>query len=123
MGVIQHHAIIVTSFCERDATEAHAKAVELHMTVSALTASPVNDYFSFAVFPDGSKEGWMASAEGNEQRNALVAWLNEQAYEDGSNALRFVEVSYGECGMYARTNCNKDQAGVGPDYNPWNPDC
>lgn len=57
MGIICHHAIVVTS-CFGDVIEkAHAEAVDHFIeNVSPLGPEMTNRYRSFCVFPDGSKE-------------------------------------------------------------------
>jgi len=105
MSYVQHHAIIVTSFDTNEIAAAHAKAVELGMLVSPLTQlGGLNGYRHFAVFPDGSKEGWPESAEGDRQRRELVTWMQARRHADGSNDLQFVEMSYGDAGFTARSN-------------------
>lgn len=96
MGQILHHAIVVTSWKDALLEEAHRVAGQYNEHVSPISAETVNGYRSFCVFPDGSKEGWQQSREGNEGRNALIKWMNEHKYEDGSTALSWVEVAYNE---------------------------
>jgi hypothetical protein len=90
MGYIRHHAIVVTSWKKELLEEAHAKAVELGMSVSDVTAEVTNGYRSFFVAPDGSKEGWGTSDRGDENRTALIEW-----FKDKAGYLDWVEVSYG----------------------------
>lgn len=91
MGYMFHDAIIVTA-CDLGA--AHARAVEIFATfddspstfkgetlVSDLTPAAVNGYQSFAVFPDGSKEGWWTSAEGDRCRAELIAYLKSEGVD------------------------------------------
>jgi len=66
------------------------------MSVSEVVESPTNSRFSFAVFPDGSKEGWEQSNVGDAQRANLIKWLDRQRYEDGSSPFDWVEVQYGD---------------------------
>jgi hypothetical protein len=98
MGYIRHHAIIVTSGIDELIEAAHeqARACFTAEQVSPIAESPVNGYRSFFVAPDGSKEGWEASAMGDGQRDEFVGWLNRQRYGDGSTSLRWVEVQYGD---------------------------
>ncbi len=56
--------------------------------MSELSSSALNSYWSFAVFPDGSKEGWSDSDKGDERRRNIV----KAASEEG---LNFVEVCFG----------------------------
>ncbi len=97
MGYIVHHAIVVTTYKDRMARHAHAEAELLGLVVSAIAPSPLNGYSSFCIFPDGSKEGWPESDEGDSQRSRWIEWAKSQAFEDGSSALSWVEVQYGEC--------------------------
>jgi hypothetical protein len=97
MGYMRHHAILITTFSEEDIKSAHEKAVEIFGdTVSEVRESKINGYRSFAVFPDGSKEGWTDSDAGDSQRAQFVAWLNEHRYEDNSTSYDWVEVQYGD---------------------------
>lgn len=84
MGYYRHHAIVVTDMTFRripgapmvqPIDRAHAKAVELGMTVTPLVSSPLNGFESFMIAPDGSKEGWHDSDKGDAAREAWVAWL------------------------------------------------
>lgn len=97
MGVMVHHAIVVSSW-KRDLLErAHLQAEMLMgRLVTPIVTTEHNGVGSFAVLPDGSKEGWEPSDLGDGQRDALDKWLRSQAYEDGSNALEWVEVAFGE---------------------------
>ncbi|AIK69270.1 hypothetical protein PBI_MINERVA_61 [Mycobacterium phage Minerva] len=96
MGYMRHHAIVVTSWDQKLLAEAHAKAVELGACVSPLVDGRINMYQSFLVAPDGSKEGWDTSDEGDAQREALVEWLDAQCYDDDSTCLSWVEVQFGD---------------------------
>jgi hypothetical protein len=94
MGYIRHHAIIVTSFGSAYINAAHAEARRLFPYTTEIAVSPVNEYYSFLVPPDGSKEGWPESDESDANRDALIAWLDQQRCEDGSSNLDWVEVVY-----------------------------
>ena len=96
MGYMRHHAIVVTSWSDELMEKAHAKARKIFPTVSDLMNGSINGYLTFAIPPDGSKEGWGESADGDSRRDSFVAWLKEQAYDDGSSALAWVEVQYGD---------------------------
>lgn len=102
MGYIKHHTIVVTTGLDSMMPIAHNKAKEIFATgVSEIIKSNINGYLSFFVCPDGSKEGWQESTEGDERRKVFVEWIQKQAYEDGSNSLSFVEVFYGEDNGYS----------------------
>jgi hypothetical protein len=70
MGYMRHHAIIVTSWKRELLEQAHARAVELGMSVSEVTGEVTNSYRSFLVAPDGSKEGWDTSDDLQELQRA-----------------------------------------------------
>lgn len=93
MGYMRHHAIIVTTkYGGREAiVPAHLKAIDLFdpRQVSEIAEAPVNGYYSFCIFPDGSKEGWDDSDTGDRARDAMVEWLVGQS-------LDWVEVQYAD---------------------------
>lgn len=97
MGYRCHHAIVVTSWGALD--KAHEKAVSLFgisSQVTPIVGPVINGYTSFMIGPDGSKEGWEPSNVGDLKRDAFCAWLDEQAYEDGSSCFQWAEVQYGD---------------------------
>ena len=97
MGYMRHHAIIVTSWDTARLQEAHEAARErLGEEVSEIVPSRMNGYGSFLVAPDGSKEGWADSDDGEAQRDAFVAWLNDESWEDGSSPFDWVLVQFGD---------------------------
>lgn len=96
MGYMRHHAIVVTSSAPELLKAAHAKAVELGMSVTNLTAEVTNGYRSFLVAPDGSNEGWRESDAGDARRDQFTAWLDEQRYDDDSTSLGWVEVQFND---------------------------
>lgn len=96
MGIIHHHAMIITGHGQHPRlADARAFAVSLGMLVSEIGESSINSYAHFAVFPDGSKEGWEESEVGDQQRASLRQWI---ASQPEPSRLRWVEVSYGELG-------------------------
>ncbi len=103
MGHIKHHGIAVTSSIDELIKEAHdqAKSIFKEQT-SGILNSETNGYKSFFIAPDGSKEGWHTSCEGDRQRDKFVEWVNSKAYEDGSNSISFCEFSYGEDNGYCK---------------------
>jgi hypothetical protein len=94
MGWIRHHGIVVTSRKAELLKEAHAMACTTFATVTSIVASPINGYATFFIAPDGSKEGWADSELGDKKRDAFVKWMDAQAYEDGSNALAWLEYEH-----------------------------
>lgn len=102
MSYLCHHAIIVTGSLDAGPflLQAHAKAMRLFTShVSPLVHSTVNGIASFFVAPDGSKEGWNMSDEGDRQRAEFVRYLrDEQVDEDGYPRFPWAEVQYGDQG-------------------------
>lgn len=100
MGYIKHNAIVVTGSMHdsHKLHKAYDKARELfgYNGVSDILQSPLNNYISFFIAPDGSKEGWDDSNEGDSKRKQLADYIDSLAYGDGSTSVQFVDVSYDE---------------------------
>lgn len=72
MGYIRHHTIVVTGYVE-NLSKAHQLAKEIFGSlVSEIIQSNVNGYESFFVAPDGSKEGWEESDNGDKNRQKFI---------------------------------------------------
>lgn len=92
MGYIRHNAIIVTVY------EDHAQAV--HETACAICGDLVSDrvkaqmngYQTFLIAPDGSKEGWSHSNDGDDRRSRFRTALREMA---DNWWCEWVEIAYG----------------------------
>lgn len=95
MGLIRHSAIVVTSGFRDRLERVHRKATELGMAVSGIVDSPINGYYSFFVAPDGSKEGWPDSDEGDRRRAEFAAALEGTRACDGGAYIDWIEVMYG----------------------------
>lgn len=101
---MNHNAILVTVGLEEEIKKIREW---IQSTKAPVIESPavINGYITFVMYPDGSKEGWGHSVEGDRQRDVFVAWLEDQSYNDGSNSFHYIEVSYGELGVeIVRTN-------------------
>lgn len=115
MGYMCHDTIVVTSWDKEKLAAAHAKACELFACatihpsfgregedvrtptlVSPIISGVINQYASFFVAPDGSKEGWDASDNGDTAREEFVKYLRSKAEVDGSSSLDYVEVQFGD---------------------------
>lgn len=96
MGYIRHHAILVTSWDDEKIEAAHRRASEIFRAVSPILSSQINAFRSFFIPPDGSKEGWAESDAGDSLRDAMIDWLNDQAYGDGSTVFDWAEIQYGD---------------------------
>ncbi len=98
MGYMKHHAIIVTGTDHGGSAIqiAHKEAKRIFPWVSAISPPAVNTYRTFLIPPDGSKEGWEESDEGDARRAEFIAHLKTLAYDDGSSPLDWAEISYAD---------------------------
>src|SRR5438309_3428786 len=107
---MRHRALLLTAYSEGLAQHALLMARDIYgrehpdfpfqrdylACVSQIQQSAVNSYWSFAIFPDGSKEFWPDSDESDKRRAEFIAWIKAQAYEDGSSPYAWAEVQYGD---------------------------
>lgn len=96
MGWIRHHAIVVTTWGDQIPALRAAADACFGVGYCVISQAQYNDYATILVPPDGSKENWTASDDGDAARDRFVAWLEAQAYEDGSSPYSWVEVEYAE---------------------------
>lgn len=96
MGYMRHHTIVVASWDSGSMERAHEKATRIFSWVSPLSPEAVNGYSSFFIPPDGSKEGWQESNEGDENRDRFISWLGQQRHVDNSSNLSWVEIQFGD---------------------------
>lgn len=90
MGYMRHHCIVVTGYSNETLTEAHKKASEIFPAVTPIIESRVNGYASFFIPPDGSKEWWIESNNGDIRRETFIKYLQKQ------NCLDWVELQYAD---------------------------
>jgi hypothetical protein len=112
MGYIRHHAIVVTGgeYGPLPISIAHKRAVEMFGDqVSSMIVGCVNSYQTFVIGPDGSKEGWPESDEGDERRKAFKAFMDSRRYEDGSSVCSWVEVQYGDDNLKTKIVSHSDE--------------
>jgi len=65
--------------------------------VSDITPITSNGYRSFFVAPDGSKEGWQESFDGDKARDEIVKALDSfKDPDDNSTSVEYVEVQFGD---------------------------
>jgi hypothetical protein len=111
MGVIQHDAIIATTWDEVVFSKMKTWIEQLEVELDADYNKRVpqelflfsgerqsNGYRTITMIPDGSKEGWAASDYGDKLRDMFVAQLAKDDYPDGSSNWSWVEVTFGEKG-------------------------
>lgn len=105
MGYIRDHAIVVVGTYGDALEKARAEAVRIFASdaspfgpptaaigPSEITPPAVNGSQAFFIPPDGSKEGWTESGNGDDRRKAFLDYLDSTKYDDGSSALKWVEV-------------------------------
>jgi hypothetical protein len=103
MGNFIHHTIVVTGYVDTaEIVTAHRTALELFAAgmVTAIKAAPHQGWASFAVLPDGSKEGHEGSLAGDAARDAFFAVLK-------GTDLDFVEVAFGGTNPDVRTRVHR----------------
>ncbi len=125
MGYMRHHTIVVTGihyeWDERLSIKAvHEKAKSIFKWVSPLSPGLMNGFISFFVPPDGSKEGWSESDEGNAEREKFIQYLESIAYEDGSSPVDWVEVQFGDDELETRVVRDNDARRRGAKYGEKN---
>lgn len=97
MGYIRHHGMLLTSWDLNRIRPVYIVAKELFAGLcSPLDIGAINEYWSFAIFPDGSKEGWEVSNAYDAKRQQFVEYLKGLRYDDGSSPIDWVLVQYGD---------------------------
>lgn len=100
MGYMKHEAVIVTTwFGQHDRMpDMDAFRASIPEQFRPLVIGPVlsvtNGYYTYALLPDGSKEGWDDSDIGDEVRMAFLDLFPER-YSDGSSRHCWVHVAFG----------------------------
>lgn len=90
MGYIRHHAMIITDCDLEKIRDIHRFATLCSLNPTSIMDSPVNGYRTFFIPPDGSKEGWEPSNEGDEERKRFKQFIRKRhPYCD------WTEISYG----------------------------
>ena len=118
MGYIKHHTIIVTDFRHDCIVAVHQKAKEIFKNnfgndvcsrvdgsciISEVIHGLTNGQYSFFIAPDGSKEGWETSKNGDNARKQFLDWLMLSDY-----TCDYVELSFGGDDEYERIVRSKD---------------
>lgn len=115
MGYMRHHAIVVTGPLSERMVEVHSTVSDItdkhsrSCSVTPLTQEATNGYVSFMVAPDGSKEGWSESDNGDRTRDDVISYLNSLRYSDGSTSFKFVEVQFGDDNKETKVLRHSDQ--------------
>lgn len=105
MSYIKHTAVIVTGseeslkLARRRAVKEY-KAIHEDKLIGKIMVGMMNGYCSFAIVPDGGKEGKTTSNDSDSARKNFLNWLldkNKERFKDKENYFHcdFVEVSFG----------------------------
>jgi hypothetical protein len=111
MGTIQHDSIIAVTAIDR-AWEKLTKWVRSlppnEQNLFLFGPEVTNGYRTIVLTPDGSKEGWAESYRWKYLRSQFIEKIHGFDYDDGSNPIDFVYVSWGELGPnIVDTNCGE----------------
>ena len=116
MGIVRHNSIIITGdiVAERSLIldKVYIKAKELfNDLVTPIITTRLNGYYSFFIAPDGSNDNHSYSEVYDKMRDELYNYINSFAYQDGSNSIKYIDVSYGELefefnAIISKTNVN-----------------
>jgi len=127
MGYMSHHAIVVTCLDQYRLVEARKRIIEeagkigrlysnpqsTRNLVSKIVMSVSNGYGSFFIAPDGSKDGWSTSDDGDSIRDKAIKILDSYKHDDGSSPFDWVEVQYGDEAGLTFARRNSDGAVIG----------
>lgn len=106
MKNIKHHTIVITSNEKPKLESLRNAIINLYkekmeakkggQLVTPLFESLINNFNTFYVIPDGSKEGYDASDDGDLIRKLIVQLCEKYKEADGSNPIRYAELYYGD---------------------------
>ena len=108
MGYMRHHAIVITGPKKsyhpefEDLADVHRRILTIAaqegfaFLVSGIIEAATNGLGSILIAPDGSKESWQESDNGNRLRDRIIAFLETLRYEDNSTSFDYVEVQFGD---------------------------
>lgn len=64
--------------------------------ISPIVTSLINNYHTFFIAPDGSKEGYDLSEDGDNIRSKVIELLRTYDSHDGTFPVSYVEMYYGD---------------------------
>jgi hypothetical protein len=110
MGVINHNAVIATTWHEESfclvRKRIEEKVPQDQQWLFTFTPRVMNGFQTIVLAPDGSNEGWSESDTGDDLREWFIDLLSRHVYEDGSSCWKWIEVGFGEYGAKViNTNC------------------
>lgn len=93
MGRIKHNVIVVTAFQKEAIDKGMDKATSLGLVVTNIVRGTANEYYSFLIAPDGSKEGWDESDKMDVLREEWIKFADK--LQEHGLYLDFVHLSFG----------------------------
>jgi hypothetical protein len=107
MGIMNHNAVLATCELEDPIKRMKAWIKKRGLRNHFMISEPqINGNVTFCLIPDGSKENWEGSKQGDEKRKLFIEKLKQEVYADGSSSWSWIEVGYGEYGSkILDTNC------------------
>jgi hypothetical protein len=93
-----HHAILITAYSD-DRFDELCDAVHRIYGSDCYAESAScqwNGYRHLLIPPDGSKEGWRESDQGDSYRDQVIEWLESKRFDDSGSPYAWVEVQYGD---------------------------
>jgi hypothetical protein len=112
MGVENNNAVIATTWNREEVNRIKnfVAGLERMQSLFLFGDEEINGRTTVVMVPDGSREGWPNSDEGDKLRDLFVAELEKANYVDGSSPWNYVEVEFGEFEQKVlRGNCKKGQ--------------
>lgn len=105
MKNIKHHTIAITASDKVQLEALRGKVINIYkekmeakkgfQLVSPIIESLINNFCTFYIAPDGSKEGYDASDDGDIIRKSITTLIESYKQADGENPFRYVEIAYG----------------------------
>lgn len=97
MGTSYHEAIIITATTRATAIRYYKLAKEIfkQCPLTYPTKEATNSISTFMIAPDGSKEGWNTSIQGDKERLQFLEVLKAKKGKLGYSEIEWVWVKYG----------------------------
>lgn len=108
MGLIQHHAVLATTWSEDEVSRIRKWVDEIALrgvggydprSRFLFGDRQINGFVTVVLAPDGSNEGWDDSDFGDTIRYEFIQAIRLAEYDDGSSPWDWIEVGYGEAGF------------------------
>jgi hypothetical protein len=103
---IRHHTLIVTVHDQKLAEKLRQQISDLYkknmeakngfQLISPIVGSLIGGYYTFFIAPDGSKEGYDLSDDGDRIRAKVIALLDSFKSENGAYPVNYVELYFGD---------------------------